>query len=94
MHDKWNKNLFLSNDLKQLFYQKQNIHLQISCFLLIHHQGIGEFHLVNDRYFYDVEVKPGGFVVGRQDDIILEEVKLPSIFFYRVNVTRLYSHFH
>ena len=49
---------------------------------------------VNDRYFYDVEVKPGGFVVGRQDDklILKSDVSLfkvrSKIYFRKIDSER------
>jgi hypothetical protein len=49
---------------------------------------------VNDRYFYDVELKPGGFVVGRQDDklILKSDVSLfkvrSKIYFRKINGER------
>ena len=49
---------------------------------------------INDRYFYDVEVKPGGFVVGRQEDklILKSDVSLfkvrSKIYFRKIDNER------
>lgn len=49
---------------------------------------------INDRYFYDIELKPGGFVVGRQGDklILKSDVSLfkvrSKLFFRKINDER------